>query len=111
MNVELDVHGLKCDNPNCDYNDMTIPVQEYSAWVNKPCPKCGENLLTEEDYNMTMSFLEAAEIANGFTPEELENITKSLSPEQMDSVLDNINELGLKKIGVDAGGREIWVKE
>ena len=41
-----------CDNPRCDF---TIPFseeeEEFTAiYINKPCPKCGENLLTEQDY-------------------------------------------------------------
>jgi hypothetical protein len=43
---------IQCDNTNCDF---TIP---YSAsleknmlpYINMPCPKCGDNLLTEEDF-------------------------------------------------------------
>lgn len=40
-----------CDNPKCDY---TIPYStennELIKWINVPCPKCGENLLTVDDY-------------------------------------------------------------
>ena len=57
-NIEVYGGGLKCDNPECDYVNMDIPRNEYEKWVNKPCPKCGENLLTEEDY-MKSQFLES----------------------------------------------------
>jgi predicted nucleic-acid-binding Zn-ribbon protein len=43
--------GIKCDN--CDYR-IEIPFSEYPKWVNKSCPKCGENLLTERDYKDTV---------------------------------------------------------
>lgn len=38
-----------CDNKNCDF---TIPNKEIDMkyLINMPCPKCGENLLTLEDY-------------------------------------------------------------
>jgi ssDNA-binding Zn-finger/Zn-ribbon topoisomerase 1 len=40
-----------CDNPQCDYK---IPYSEedkdIAKYLNKPCPKCGENLLTESDF-------------------------------------------------------------
>ncbi|MFA9219865.1 MAG: hypothetical protein ACEQSL_01620 [Sediminibacterium sp.] len=43
---------ITCDNPKCDF---TIPYSEdmeaYTIiYLNQPCPKCGENLLTEQDY-------------------------------------------------------------
>lgn len=43
---------IVCDNPKCSY---TIPFSEKEEqnlhkYVNKPCPMCGENLLTEQDY-------------------------------------------------------------
>ncbi len=43
-------HLIVCDNINCDY---TIPYMEdidTIIYINKPCPKCRENLLTERDY-------------------------------------------------------------
>lgn len=49
MNVEFNIKGLKCDNPNCNYVDMDIDASEYPKYLNTPCPKCGENLLTEDD--------------------------------------------------------------
>lgn len=41
--------GLKCDNPSCDFVDMSIEIEDYDNWLNAPCPKCGANLLTQED--------------------------------------------------------------
>ncbi len=43
---------ITCDNPACDF---TVPYTEAGErnmdfWINEPCPKCGENLLTEKDY-------------------------------------------------------------
>jgi predicted RNA-binding Zn-ribbon protein involved in translation (DUF1610 family) len=48
--ITMNGGGLKCDNPNCDYNDMSIPTSDYKKYVNYPCPKCGANLLTKADY-------------------------------------------------------------
>lgn len=48
--VTMNGGGLKCDNPLCDYIDMSIPVSDYKNLVNAPCPKCGANLLTKGDY-------------------------------------------------------------
>lgn len=45
---------VKCDNPSCDYkvlNENKDPNNpKLEEFLNKPCPKCGENLLTEKDY-------------------------------------------------------------
>lgn len=50
-NVDMIIKGIKCDNPNCDFVDMDIPFEDYDNWLNKPCPKCGANLLTQKDYD------------------------------------------------------------
>ena len=39
---------LKCDATGCYYVE-TIP-ELTAALIGKPCPKCGANLLTTEDY-------------------------------------------------------------
>lgn len=46
--MNLKISGLKCDK--CDFKDDDIKMQDYIYWVNKPCPKCGSNLLTEQDF-------------------------------------------------------------
>ena len=56
--VEIVGGGLKCDNPNCEWHDDSIKVEDYKDWVNVPCPSsCGSNLLTEDDYNKTLAFV------------------------------------------------------
>jgi predicted nucleic-acid-binding Zn-ribbon protein len=44
------VGGIKCDNKTCDYHLDEVKFKNYDVWVNRPCPKCGSNLLTERDY-------------------------------------------------------------
>ncbi len=44
--------SIVCDNTKCSY---TVPYSEEEekniiSYINKPCPLCGENLLTEQDY-------------------------------------------------------------
>lgn len=58
------IYGIKCDGVFCDYSDMTVNVEDYPNWLNKPCPKCGENLLTEEDYNNVQKILDVADMVN-----------------------------------------------
>jgi len=39
-----------CDNENCDYEVPYNNDTNLIEYINKSCPKCGENLLTIEDY-------------------------------------------------------------
>lgn len=45
----LNISGLKCDY--CDYRDDTVPYSDYPASIGKPCPKCGESLLTQKEFD------------------------------------------------------------
>ena len=47
-NMEAVASGLKCDH--CDWKDMSIKAEDYHKYINAKCPKCGENILTKEDY-------------------------------------------------------------
>lgn len=52
ISMESDIL-VQCDNPECDYTVPTSienPDDCGEDYINKPCPKCGENLLTMEDY-------------------------------------------------------------
>lgn len=52
--IEMDQKSLIiCDNKDCDYeilNETGDPNIDIKSYINKPCPKCGDNLLTEKDY-------------------------------------------------------------
>ena len=58
------ISGIKCDNPKCDFRDDTVKMEDYEQWLNKPCPKCGANLLTEEDLKATEALLEVVGAMN-----------------------------------------------
>lgn len=60
--VELSCYGIKCDNPKCDYKDMSVRFEDYPKYVNKPCPKCGQNLLTKHDYNVAKMVMSLAKL-------------------------------------------------
>lgn len=62
--INLNIKGIKCDNPKCDFIDENAKVEEYSNWLNRPCPKCGANLLTEADYNNTRLIIESVRTIN-----------------------------------------------
>ena len=58
------IGGIKCDNPNCDYRNESVPVEDYKNWLNKPCPICGSNLLTKKDYKSVKRLLSTIKIIN-----------------------------------------------
>lgn len=66
--VELKIYGIKCDNKNCDYRDMSVKYEEYDKWLNKPCPKCGENLLTSNDLKGLKRIVKIAKVINHILP-------------------------------------------
>jgi hypothetical protein len=67
--------SIQCDNDSCDYYAEEVSFEEYGDWVNKPCPKCGENLLTPEDFLAAQGLMQAMELMNALSPEELKEIT------------------------------------
>jgi hypothetical protein len=66
--IEYEIKGLKCDNPECDFVDMNIPFEEYESYVNKPCPKCGQPLLTEADFASSVLVATMVDNLNKFLP-------------------------------------------
>ena len=64
QNANVIITGIKCDNPNCNFCDPTVSYEQYPEWINKSCPDCGENLLTEFDYEYTKFIMEMAKKVN-----------------------------------------------
>ena len=64
MKAKLEISGIKCDS--CDYKDSSVQMSDYHNWLNKHCPICGTNLLTESDYEMInkLSLLVASQNCN-----------------------------------------------
>lgn len=81
--IEISSSGIKCDNPACDWTDTSVPVEQYKDWVNRLCPKCGDNLLTERDLANAMLAVAAAQMINDLSPEELEEMAKRMTPEAL----------------------------
>lgn len=55
------VSGIKCDNPECDFRDDTVKFEDYPQWLNRPCPMCGANLLTQADFDVVSWLMNEAE--------------------------------------------------
>ena len=54
--IQLTHSGLKCDNSSCDWRDDNISPEVWHKYINAPCPKCGQNILTLEDFDKAMLF-------------------------------------------------------
>lgn len=66
--VEFKTNGLKCDY--CDWKDETILYEEISNHLDTPCPKCGENILTEEQYVMLKDIKNLSDYINNVSEED-----------------------------------------
>lgn len=87
-NLSIAQSGIICDNPNCDWEDKSVTHEETQNWLNRPCPKCGENLLTQDDldnYNLVMA---SVQLVNSLSEKEIIELIKaseSIVPELMES--------------------------
>ena len=36
--VKMNISGIKCDNPNCDFVDMSVKFENYDKWLIEPSP-------------------------------------------------------------------------
>lgn len=75
--IERKSGGLKCDSPTCDWTDPTVKVEDYKEWLNAPCPKCGDNVLTQEDFDNVMKVIEMVDLINTLSEEALNKFMES----------------------------------
>ena len=75
-NIVLEDSSLICDNKDCDFTDPSITIYNMHLAVNRPCPKCGQNLLTQSDYKLAQSALAAAAIINSMDLEQIKDNEK-----------------------------------
>ncbi|KKM24506.1 hypothetical protein LCGC14_1604420 [marine sediment metagenome] len=62
--VAIEIAGLQCDVDGCDYEDLSIDVNEYEQYVNVPCPDCGAALLTEADHELVKAITNMVDVLN-----------------------------------------------
>ena len=92
--IEASIKGLKCDAFDCDYSDMEIDVEEYSKYVDAPCPDCGANLLTKADYELVKSIMEITDVINDafegadLKEGEIESLTVSMDGSGIPTIKD-----------------------
>lgn len=87
--MTITVTGVKCDNEDCDYRDDEVNQENYSEYINKPCPKCDSVLLTQEDYDAVIA-LESMAALEIDIPEDL------LGEEEFYDV--NMSEAGMVRL-------------
>lgn len=85
--------GLVCDNSNCDWEDTTIKDEDIHKYINHSCPKCGENVLTQEDYDMHVALFNAVDFVNTLNPEQIKTLSKLLA--------DNSNMVDPTSLGIN----------
>ena len=90
--IEMTQQGIKCDNKECDYNIEIVKCEDYKNWVNKPCPKYGENLLTEADYKSSEALMNIVNLLNDVLPS---------SDSNEEEVMMNIEFDGTGKMEID----------
>jgi predicted RNA-binding Zn-ribbon protein involved in translation (DUF1610 family) len=64
----IEAMQIQCDNPVCDHVDDTVTAENISEFLNLPCPKCGENLLTQDDFDTVERMLELTNGAGDLDP-------------------------------------------
>ena len=62
--LEHEVTGIKCDAPTCDFRDENVSFESYPDWLNRPCPKCGANLLTQTDFDTVTALFDLISFVN-----------------------------------------------
>jgi phage FluMu protein Com len=92
-NIEvLDLGGIQCDN--CDWEDNTaLTIAELEVYLDKPCPNCGANLLTEDDLLEYAKFTAAIDTVNSMNDDEVKEFESFLDE---DSIIDEYNSEKLK---------------
>lgn len=92
--IEFQIQGIRCDTEGCDFEDRSVLAENLVDWVDRPCPKCGANLITEDDWDMIDKMLAFTEITN-----------RLIEQNALGFALPNENgEFDAIALGIDDGG-------
>ncbi|MCK5612193.1 hypothetical protein KAR91_60535 [Candidatus Pacearchaeota archaeon] len=96
--MEIKIEGLKCDAKGCSYEDNNVKVEDYESYLNKPCPVCGANLLTEQDLATVKKLMK---LANNPLLKALEDHIEKTTDEEKKTLKVDMNGTG--QIFIDEG--------
>lgn len=93
----MKVSGIKCDAKDCNYKDDSVSSDNYAMFVNKPCPCCGANLLTEKDYS---AFLTLQKIMNNPVIKLIDKVAGMLGskPKHYEAEMNGSGSVKLKQV-------------
>lgn len=86
--------GLKYDNQTCDWVDKTIPYTEWLSWIDKPCPKCQSNLLTESDYLNAITIFALVDDINKLSDEDFNQLYET--NKELFTIMESFNMTSLE---------------
>jgi hypothetical protein len=95
--LKLNIRGIKCDNQECDFMQNGVEYKDYPAWLNKPCPKCGANLLTQEDLDAVKILIQAVDLIN-FVTKPLLPDTESIRPVKFTAEMNGTGTVNFKLV-------------
>jgi hypothetical protein len=75
--LRLNIQGIKCDNKDCDYRNENARIEDMEKWLNKPCPKCGQNLFTVKDYISLKILITLVNLLNAILPKGKDDAKKA----------------------------------
>lgn len=85
---------IQCDNEKCDYvipyshdeSDDSLLLEDY---IDQSCPKCGENLLTQKDYQTHVKFVKRIDWINKWFGWLMYILPKAKEPQAYDAHCHN----------------------
>lgn len=80
--------GIKCDNENCNWFDNTVTDEQYPEYLNKPCPECGSNLLTQQDLDAYINLKSTLAYINTLSEDELHRMNVEIYGEDYNKLID-----------------------
>jgi len=83
QNIQIKGTGIKCDNSACDWEDRSVKREDLKQWINIPCPKCGENVLTPEDYGIVQALYLAMELTNAMSEDQIKTLNQTAIREDL----------------------------
>lgn len=100
----IEPNYVKCDADGCNYTEDIPTSNKMTDYINKPCPKCGANLLTYEDYLRYEAAINAVSLINEMSEDELKELSAivdaSGQAEEIKNMMKEFTQDDLVKVSV-----------